>query len=776
MKLKKSFFVIFLIFTSFSLFAKIKFGDADINKNDEILFTIKNELPGTYVYRSLFKAKIKDGTISGKPELLTCYPEQMERLFGGSTIQIRNRYGIAWLNLASKTFEWKDYSGEIPVNSMRLSKMNVSPNGEWICFTEKTGYATGKLYLKNAKSGKQFLLDDNASFNYENVPVKWLSDSSVMVYAKNRNIYFCNPSAVSRGVEVSEEFRKIGPGTINSVNWADGKYLVYIDSDLVYRINSRELYTLGLYSGIIGKGQTVGRLPSQFNATKDSFSVNNDVSAMILIQNGKIFTYFKINRNTCEYLDIAYSGPYVDLNASLLESEIIWSQNENPIIWMRRLPYNGKKIMASVYHLEDKLSKFLEISNSGKPVLSPDEKYCAFCAGTSIYVYDTLDWKRVNKVEGENVVSLVWENNSTLIIGGDHTISRWVVNESKVKPLVLSSAENGFWNGENNEIIAKCGFIENEKYFAFNSENKTWSEKTNFVNIASQSAWPTQSASLAQSSTLEESANSEQTLARKNILSNGRYRVFCGETPNPFFENALYIRTLTGKPITKAAYSESAKKLPEIKKVALVFDAYDNADGLTNVLYTLNRYLVTGTFFLNGEFIRRYPNETNQIALSRNECASMFFSTAKLTGPGFILNEDYIRRGLARNEDEFNAVTGKELSLMWHAPLYEVTDKIIQDGKKAGYDYVAPRFSVFDYVTLEQAVEGKGKYLSPSKLIDFYMKMIEGGEKIIPITIGISRGTRESYLYDNLDLLLSAILDEGYEIVPLRYVISETDK
>ncbi len=522
------------------------------------------------------------------------------------------------------------------------------------------------------------------------------------------------------------------------MNWTDGKFLVYIDSDLVYKISSKELYTLGLYSGIIGKGQMVGRLPSQFMASKDNFSVNNDVSSMVLVQNGKIFTYFKINRNTCDYLDIVYSGPYVDLSASLLESEILWDLNGSPIVWMRMLPYGGQKIKSSVYHLENRLSKFLDISDSGKPAVSPDGKNCAFYSGSSVYIYDTKNWKRVNRIEGENVVSLLWENNSTLIIGGDRTIRSWKIFEQNPEILAVSSVVNGFWN--NDEIIADSG---NGKFFVFNEDKKMWAQKESDFS------------------------------RRSNALRNERYRLFCGETANPIFENALYIRTLFGKAVTKPVYPESVRKVPERKKIALAFDAYDNADGLTRVLYTLNRYLVTGTFFLNGEFIRRYPNETKQISFSRNECASMFFSTSKLTQPGFVVNEDYIRRGLARNEDEFNAVTGKELSLMWHAPYYAVSEKIIQDGKKAGYDYIDIKNSVCDSVTLEQAVNGNGKYLCPGELIESYVKMLDEGEKVIPVTVGISRGTRESYLYDNLDLLISAILDTGYEIVPLRYILEE---
>lgn len=735
---KRMIFLHVLFFAGFYCFAGIKFGDADINNNDEILYTIRQEIPGAFSYRSLFKAKIENGAVNGEPALISCFPEQMELLCGGKILQVRNRYGTAWIDTATKSVEWKKYSAEIPVNSMRLSKVSVSPNGEWICYAEKNGYATGKLFLKNINSSKEICLDENSSFNYENISVKWSADSSVLVYAKNGNVYFCNPSAVARGVEVDEKFRKIGPGTINSVNWTGGKFLVYIDSDLVYKISSKELYTLGLYSGIIGKGQMVGRLPSQFMASKDTFSVNSDVSSMVLVQNGKIFTYFKINRNTCDYLDIIYSGPYVDLSASLLESEILWDLNGSPIVWMRMLPYGGQRIKSSVYHLENRLSKFLDISDSGRPVVSPDGKNCAFYSGSSVYIYDTKNWKRVNKVEGENVVSLLWENDSTLIIGGDRTIRSWKILEQNPEILAVSSAVNGFWN--NGQITADSG---NGKFFVFNEEKKTWAQKET------------------------------ETSRRPNNLRNERYRLFCGETANPLFENALYIRTLFGKAITRPVYQESVKKIPERKKVALAFDAYDNADGLPRVLYTLNRYLVTGTFFLNGEFIRRYPNETKQISLSRNECASMFFSTSELTQPGFLVNEDYVRRGLARNEDEFNAVTGKELSLMWHAPYYAASEKIIQDGKKAGYDYIDIKNSDCDSVTLEQAVAGKGKYLCPGELIESYIKTLAEGEKVIPVTVGISRGTRESYLYDNLDLLISAILDAGYEIVPLRYILEE---
>ena len=54
-------------------------------------------------------------------------------------------------------------------------------------------------------------------------------------------------------------------------------------------------------------------------------------------------------------------------------------------------------------------------------------------------------------------------------------------------------------------------------------------------------------------------------------------------------------------------------------------------------------------------------------------------------------------------------------------------------------------------------------------MISRYMESLKskaGG--VIPVTIGVSKGTRDGYIYDYLDILISAILDAGYEIVPAR--------
>ena len=736
---KKIFLTLFLALSGLAnIQAGIKFGDGDINSQNQLLFTLKHSIPGTEGYRTLFKADLQNGTAEVRPEILTCYPEHMELIKNESILQVRNRYGIVWYDLKKEGFTWKESVSEVPSNSLRIAPYAVSPDGKWNCHVEKNSYATGILYLENMVTGKKIVLNESAPFSYKSVPAKWQNDSSILVYEKNGFIYFCNPEALVKEVEAGEEYRKIGPGSINSVCWSGGKYLVYIDCDMVYRINSKELYTLGLYSGIIGKGTSLGRLPFIFSPSKDKFSVNEDITNLVVIQQEKNYTLYKVSgKATCDYFSVVSSRPFIDNKHALLEAQVIWASSSEPAIWIKTMPYSSEKPSACVYKMNEKFQKLLEIENSGLPCISPDKSLAAFYSGSTVYVYSTANWKRIASFTAENIESLVWDSKNFLYTGGDRTIKQWNLNDNSKKLLMLSAVTNGYWDLDGS-LVADTG---NGKSYIFNTEKRNWTEN-------------------------------KAEIRHTNITRNEDYRVFCGQTDNKNYENALYVRTLKGKAVTKPVLEESIRPTPERQKVALSFDAYDNADGIAGIIYDLDNYNVPGTFFLNGEFIRRYPNECNLLANSKNDMASMFFSTTKLVSGDYIMDEEFIRRGLARNEDEFFQCTGRELSLLWHAPYYKKIDKAIQVGKAAGYTYVDAVSPCLDTVTLEDAVRGRAEYLSPEKIINIYMEKVRSGKgRILSVAAGISYGERESYLYETLDLLLSALLDEGYDIVLVRDVI-----
>ena len=195
---------VFLFWLILPLAAKISFGTYDINSNDEVLFALKQNMPGTSSYSSLFYSKLVNGESQKTPELLTCYPEQMELLEEGSVLQLRNRYGIGRYNTKTDSFAWVEKTEGIPVNSLPVSPYSISSDGKWLVKIERYSLSTGSLVIQNVQTGKSAVLCESVRQSYKSLPVKWAPDSSILIYEKEGELYFCNPDAVLRKVEMDE--------------------------------------------------------------------------------------------------------------------------------------------------------------------------------------------------------------------------------------------------------------------------------------------------------------------------------------------------------------------------------------------------------------------------------------------------------------------------------------------------------------------------------------------------------------------------------------------
>ena len=155
------------------------------------------------------------------------------------------------------------------------------------------------------------------------------------------------------------------------------------------------------------------------------------------------------------------------------------------------------------------------------------------------------------------------------------------------------------------------------------------------------------------------------------------------------------------------------------------------------------------------------------IAESENDCGSLFYTSSDLVENNYIIDKEFITRGLARNEDEFFSATGKELSLIWHAPYYHDTELIKDSAKSAGYEYISAFNEFSDRITYERAKDKKEEYLSASEIISKISDELYDG-MVISVTIGKADGTRKDYVYQKLDLLISAIIESGYEITDVQ--------
>lgn len=695
-----------------------------------------------------------DATKKDSTKILTCFPERMELLASGSVLQIRNRYGSARYSVADSTLTWIKREDSIPADAKAMLPQKISPDGKWACYVKKTDAASGSLYLKNMSTLEEFLLNDKCDFDYDEVPAKWAGDGSVFVYEKAGNIYFCDPKAVYQKIQMDESFRKIGEGSIKCVSWANSKYLFYINRDLVYKISSRELYTRGLYSPMVGIGIVVGRLPLGFDGRKDRFWVNTIMNQIVTINANSVISSYVINGTASSYLTNVYSKPFKDVLGSPVDYDIFFCPDGSQILWVNLIGLNDGKKTSTVYRLSTELQELNRVENASKPLLSPDGRKIVFASQKLAYVYDLNGWRELGRLGNENIVSYVWSSSSLLYVGGDSTVREWKLGkegkfEEKGRMLFLSASASAFWKPNAENIVSAQSAGNKAVFYDYDPIRNVWQTSA------------------------EDSRTSFEYMKKAEVsvyaVQNAHYRVYTGLTDNKLFENALYIRKFAGSGTSYALYPETVKQTGERKKAALLFDAVDSADGLTHILAVLSSYGIKATFFLNGEFIRRYPQECKQIAESGHDCASMYFSAADLTEKGYIIDEEFIRRGLARNEDEFYAATGRELSLLWHAPFYKANKEIKKAGEASGYRYIEAGRLALDSYTLEKAADGNKWYLGSKDLVKLYAEAA-CPDMIIPVNVGLSGGTRKDYLYEKLSLLIGDFLDMGYEFTLVREI------
>jgi peptidoglycan/xylan/chitin deacetylase (PgdA/CDA1 family) len=278
------------------------------------------------------------------------------------------------------------------------------------------------------------------------------------------------------------------------------------------------------------------------------------------------------------------------------------------------------------------------------------------------------------------------------------------------------------------------------------------------------------------------SATGSAALRRPRSQS-AAYRVYLEDSPDRLLRNRLMARDLrlygTRELLARppAAYeSFPAQEEPSDpvlfahgsrirrREVALVFDVVDSVEGLASILEVLEEYRIRATFFVNGDALRRYPDAIREIAGAGHEVGSLFFTHFNMTDARFTVDAEFIKRGLARAEDEYHAVTGQELSLLWHAPYYFANSQIIAAGRELKYTYVSRDVDTLDWVTADPGKAAPDIYFPAAELVERIVDRKKPGS-ILPILAGKPGGVREDYLFQKVDLLVDALLSRGYAVV-----------
>lgn len=759
------FFSLLTFLVGYAVDAEVTFGGLDLNKNNELAFSATTTAPEYGDYTTLFRADLIQGDIAQ----LSYYPEEIVYLRESNQIQIQNRFGVFrskdGLTDMAPLPEFSSFVGGDEIATGKLPPIASSPDGSYLVYMEASSPAYGELVLYDVSSQSRTIISGNVSFDVDSPPVRWSPDSEFLVYEKDRRIYYY-PLKTAESRDLGEDQRFIGDGSIWNVRWGPDSNLYYIRGSVVYRILSVEFFTRALYRDLLQVGTVVGKLPSNFDPNFDAFWISPDGRKILMSKEGRNITLYYLRNNDFLSTGETISLPYLFLPRNSRVLRVLWSPTDVITVLAGSIR-KGERFRA-VYRLDardpENGSRFRRVSEETvrDVVLSPDRRSAAVLTDDQVVVYDYESWNRRRSFPFRKPLHAVWSRSDTLIVAGDELIEVIEVGGgASGRRVIAFSRVDDYAMLENGNLVARVGGS-TRTY-----EGGEWSSGGGFPE-------------------------------EPRTVASEAYRVYLQDLPAGRYGNMVMVRSIEDLGTNELFPRPSRRYEPfpsqeepidfdlfahgsriRRREVALVFNAVDSVAGLTEILNTLAIYDVKGTFFVNGEFIRRHPGAVREVAESGQEVGSLFYTYFNMTDSRYRITDEFIKQGLARNEDEYFQVTGEELSLLWHAPYYFVTPEIIEAADEMNYAYIGRDVDSLDWVPQRDENGISRLYMPTAEIIERVMEEKKPGS-IIAMTVGrpgddTPYGGREDYLFQRLDVLLNNLIEQGYDVVPVSTLLDRAE-
>ena len=759
--------------------AELEYKNLDLGRDDSLLFSTQTELPGDGPYDSLFASDLNGGGTAQ----LTVFPERITLVEGGARLQVQNRFGLfrsdRSLSGLSPVAGYPAFARGSAVRQGRLLPCATSPDGAYVLSILPTSAAYARLVLFDVAKNKETLVASDVGYSIEYLPVRWSPDSHNFVYSKEGSIYYYSVDQLSGSRVLDEEYRRIGDGRIQCARWASDGSLFYLKDDALFRILPAEFYTQALYQGIAGMGVLAGKTPFPFDPNFDDFWVSHDATRIVLSKGGR--NLFLIYLDPDDFGSVARVSalPYLFLQGDTMVRDVLWPAGGLVTVFTGSLR-NGART-SGAYRLSAPADssglglvpavQSLDVTGALELVLSPDESKVAVVTseGVTVRAYD--DWSVQAKIKAPNALHALWLSEDRIVVAGSSLIETVVISTGQRNLVALSQAEK-YGRSDDGSIYA---IAEGKPYMhpAMAGDGIAKAAATG----AAIGGWiPTPSFAV-----LAPASSSPDFRVYLDALAAGSYRnilmvrsVKALGTKSLFPPPAANYTPFPDRDEPRNGTSFDHGSRIRRRELSIVFDAIGSADGIVGVLDTLKDYGIMATFFVNGEFVRDSPGASRLLAGSGNEIGSMFFTAVDPTDARFKIDTEYIRRGLARAEDEWFAATGKELSLLWHTPYYTVNTDILAAGASMNYTFVGRDIDPLDWVARADMTKIPGSYLDAHRIVENVVAAAKPGS-IIPIRLGISDGGRDDYLFRELALLIDDLMGAGYKIVPVSTLIEHAN-
>lgn len=226
----------------------------------------------------------------------------------------------------------------------------------------------------------------------------------------------------------------------------------------------------------------------------------------------------------------------------------------------------------------------------------------------------------------------------------------------------------------------------------------------------------------------------------------------------PCFSAAASIRrSYRPHTLTVSSTNQSGKKLPiycvdtkGAKKVAITFDAAWGDEDADCILETLKNNEVRATFFMVGDWMRKYPDLVKRIAADGHDVANHSDRHPHVNS----LGKEAIKADIMKAHEEIKKITGKECFL-YRPPYGEYNNTVLEAAEECNYYTI--QWDV-------DSIDWKG-YDAPTIVKKVLEHKHLGNGSIILLHNG-AKHTAEA-----LPQIINGLKEKGYEIVPISELI-----
>ena len=205
-------------------------------------------------------------------------------------------------------------------------------------------------------------------------------------------------------------------------------------------------------------------------------------------------------------------------------------------------------------------------------------------------------------------------------------------------------------------------------------------------------------------------------------------------------------------------------------RIAITFDGNGSSNRTDELLELLQERDLRVTFFVTGQFIRRYPEIVRHAILAGHEVGNHTFSHPHLTTyaqnhkhqllPG--MTRARFQEELRRTEKEFTAATGRRMQPLWRAPFGE--ENRILRGWALEMGYLHVRWSSLEGASLDShdwvADEHSSLYQSSPRIMERLLRFPHLGGGIILMHLATERAEPP---WAELPVFLEALEKRGLE-------------